>query len=174
MLALVFGDDLLHLADDGHIIVGEGEAMKLLFVLEGLLIGIFANSCHLDLRMDGGLGLLGIIEDLLIELLAITQAGELDLDVLGTREVYHTLCEVGDAYGLAHVEDEDFTTLAHRASLEDELACFGDEHKEADDVWMGDGDGTSLAYLLTEDGDDRAVAAEDVAETSGDELGLRL
>ena len=124
--------------------------------------------------MVGGLGLLGIVEDLFVELLAIAEAGELYLDVLCSGELDHALGEVDDADGGAHVEDEDLAALAHGTGLEDELAGFGDEHEEADDVGVGDGDGTALADLLLEDGDDRAVAAEDIAEAGGDELGDAL
>ena len=173
-LALVLGDDLLHDLDDGHVVEGVGGFEETGFVGAGFLVVVLADGGDHDLGMVGGLGLLGIVEDLFVELLAIAEAGELYLHVLGTGELDHALGEVDDADGSAHIEDEDLAALAHGAGLEDELAGFGDEHEEADDVGMGDGDGTALADLLLEDGDDGAVAAEDIAEAGGDELGDAL
>ncbi len=121
--------------------------------------------------MLGGLGVLGIVEDFLIELLALAEPGELYLDIGGMAEGYHALGKVDDLDGLAHIEDEDLAAMAHGACLEDEFAGFGDEHEVADDIGMGDGDGTAFLDLLTEEGDDGAVGAEDVAEAGGDELG---
>ena len=121
--------------------------------------------------MLGGLGLLGVVEDFLVEFLALTETGELYLDVGGVAEGYHTLGEIDDLDGLAHIEDEDLSAVAHGACLKDELAGLGDEHEVADDIGMGDGDGAAFLDLLTEQGDDGAIGAEDIAEAGGDELG---
>ena len=71
----------------------------------------------------------------------------------------------------AHVEDEDFTALAHGACFEHKTTSLWDEHEVANDVGMGDLDGTAFLDLLTEDRNDTSVGAEDVAEACGNELG---
>ena len=120
--------------------------------------------------MGGGDGVLLVGEDFFVELFAVAKAGELYLYVLGSGEGYHAAGKVHDAHGLTHVEHEDFTAPTHGAGLEDELAGFGDEHEEAYDVGVGNGDGAAVADLLLEQGDDGAVGAEHVAEACGHEL----
>ena len=62
--------------------------------------------------------------------------------------------------------------MAFHAGLKHQFAGLGDEHEIAHDIGMGDGDGAAGLDLLFKDGNDAAVAAQDVAETGGDELGL--
>ena len=121
--------------------------------------------------MERGLRRLFVAEHLLVELLARTEARELDFDVLGTAEQNHSFGQVGNLHGLAHVEDEYLAAVALRASFEHQLAGLGDEHEEADDIRVGDGDGSALLDLLLEEGNDAAVAAQHVAEAGGDKLG---
>lgn len=120
--------------------------------------------------MERELGVLLGGEHLLIELLARTQTGVLDLNILRTTEEDHAFGEVGNLHGLAHVEDEDLTTVAHGASLEDEFAGLGDEHEITDDFRISDGDRTALFNLTFEERDDRAVGAKNVAKAGGNEL----
>ena len=174
MAALVFRDDFLHDLDDGHVVEGLGHLHQPAFVLTGRLVVVAAGLGDLDLRVGGRKVVFLVGKDFLVEFLAVTQTGELDLDVLGTGEGDHPLCEIHDPDRLAHVEDEDLTALAHRAGLEHKFAGLRDEHEEADDVRMGDGDRASVADLLPEDRNDAAVGAEDVAEAGGDELGDTL
>ena len=63
--------------------------------------------------------------------------------------------------------------MSHGAGLENQSAGFGDEHEITYDVGVGDGDRTSLANLFLEDGNDRAIGAQDVTESGGDELSYR-
>ena len=170
-MALVFGDDGLHELDNGHVVKAIRGLEEGLLVAAGFVIVVLAHRGDHDLGMVRGLGLLGVVEDFLEELLSIAQAGVLDIDILGTGELDHALGEVDNAYGGTHIEHEDLAALAHGAGLEDELAGFGDEHEEADDIGMGDGDGTALANLLSEDGNHRTVATQHIAETGGNELG---
>ncbi len=55
--------------------------------------------------------------------------------------------------------------------MENERNGFGDGHEVASDVFVGDGDWPAVFDLLEEERDDGAVAAEDVAEADGDEVG---
>lgn len=121
--------------------------------------------------MYGRYGVLLGSKEFLVEFLAIAKAGEFYLDVLSTGEGYHALSQIDYLDRLAHVKDEDLASVAHGAGFEYETAGFGDEHKVADDVGMGDFDRAAFLDLLTEDWDDGAVASQDVAETCGDELG---
>ena len=168
--ALILRHDLLHFSHDLHVVILQGEVVEVHFVLARQLVGVFADGSHLDLRVDGRLGLLRVVEHLLVEFLAVAQTRVFDLDVFGSREFYHALSQVGDADRIAHVEDEDLAAMAHRASLQHQAAGLGDEHEVADDVLVGDGDGASLLDLLFEERDDRSVGAEHVAEAGGDKL----
>ena len=51
---------------------------------------------------------------------------------------------------------------------------LGDGHEIADDIRVGNRDGAALLNLLPEDGDDRSVGTQDVAEADGDKLGPDL
>ena len=120
------------------------------------------------------MGWLGVLlggKEFLVEFLTITKSGEFYLYVLGSRKGYHAFGKIDNLDGFAHIEDKDLTTLAHGASLEHEAAGLRDEHKVTYDVGMGDLDWTAILDLLAEDRNNASVAAEDVAETSGDELG---
>ena len=86
----------------------------------------------------------------LIELFSVTQPGILDFHVLCAHLQYHTLGKVGDSHRHSHIEDKDFSAIAHSTGLENQTASLRNEHKEAYDVRMGNGDGTSLLDLLLE------------------------
>ena len=164
------GDNLFHFANRGHVVVATADVDELVDVATDFLEVVLADGGDADLLVERGLGVLFGGEHLLVEFLAGTQAGVLDLDILRTAEEDHAFGKVGNLHGLAHVENEDLTSVAHGASLEDELAGFGNEHEVTDDFRIGDGDGTAFFDLTFEERDDRAVGTEDVAETSGDEL----
>ena len=80
------------------------------------------------------------------------------------------MCEVCDSYWLAHVEDEDFSSVSDGSCFEYESAGFRYEHEVAYDVGVCDGDGSSLLYLFAEEWYDGSVGSEYVAESCGDEL----
>lgn len=164
------GDDFFHLANRGHVVVLAADGDEVVDVAADFLEVVFANCGDADLLVERGLGVLLSGEHLLVEFLARTQAGVLDLNILRTAEENHALGEVGNLHGFAHVEDEDLTTIAHGASLEDELAGLGDEHEVTDDFRIGDCDGTAFFDLTFEERDNGAVGAQDVAKASGDEL----
>ena len=127
--------------------------------------------------MGGGLGVLGVGEDFLVELLARTESGVFDLDVLADLEAGerdHLPGEVVDLDGFAHVEGEYLIALGQGHGLHDEAAGLGNGHEVAGDAGIGDRDGAAFLDLLAETRDDGAVGAEDVAEARGDELGLAL
>src|SRR5213593_454619 len=74
--------------------------------------------CPLDLIVRGRLDTLVTVEELLIHLLARSEAGIDDLDVLirdTSRHEDHVAGQVRDADLLTHVQDEHITTLAHHA-----------------------------------------------------------
>ena len=164
------GDDLFHFANRGHVVVLAADSDEVVDVAADFLEVVLADGGDADLLVERGLGVLLGGEHLLIEFLTGTQTGVLDLNILRTAEEDHALGEVGNLHRLAHVEDEDLTTVAHGASLEDELAGLGDEHEVTDDFRIGDRDGTAFFDLTFEERDDRAVGTEDIAKAGGDEL----
>lgn len=173
VVALELWDDLLHLANRGHVVVLAADGDELIDVAADLLEVVLADGGNADLLVERRLGILLSGEHLLIEFLTGTQTGVLDLNILRSTEEDHALGKVGNLHGFAHVEDEDLATVAHGASLEDELAGLGDEHEVTDDFRIGDGDGTSLFDLTFEKWDNGAIRAEDVAKAGGDELRVR-
>ena len=127
--------------------------------------------------MGGGLGVLGVGEDFLVEFLARTESGVFDLDVLADLEAGqrdHLPGEVVDLDGFAHVEGEYLVALGQGHGLQDEAAGLGDGHEVTGDAGVGDRDGAAFLDLFAETRDDGAVGAEDIAEARGDELGLAL
>ena len=174
MPALVLRNDFLHNLDDGHVVESLGDFHQAALVFAGGLVVIFAGPGHLDFRIGGREGTLAVIEHLLVELLSVAESGELDFHIGSSGKLDHALGQIHDLHRLAHVEDEDFPALAHGAGLENQFAGLRDEHEEADDVRMGDGDRTAVRYLLLEDRDHAAVGAEDIAEAGGHELGHAL
>ncbi len=164
------GDDLFHLANRCHVVILAADCDEVVDVAADFLEVVFADGGDADLLVERGLGVLLGGEHLLIELLAGAQTSVLDLDILRTAEEDHALGKVGNLHRLAHVEDEDLTTVAHGASLEDELAGLGDEHEVTDDFRIGDCDGTALFNLTFEEWNDGAVGTEDIAKAGGDEL----
>ena len=79
-------------------------------------------------------------------------------------------CQVDNLDRTAHVEDKDFSSLAHSASFEDESTGFGYEHEVAYDVRMCHCNGSAQFYLLLEEWDDGTIGAEDIAKARGDKL----
>ena len=173
VVGLEFGDYLFHLLHDGHLIKGFGDSVELSLVLESLFIGILRHLSNHDVGMGSGNGVLLAGQQLLIKFLAITKTGIENLDVLSPREIYHPLGKVGNAHRLTHIENVYLAPVSHGAGLENQSASFGDEHEIAYDVGVGDGDRTSLANLFLEDGNDRAVGAQNVTKSGGDKLSYR-
>ena len=98
-------------------------------------------------------------EELLGELLARAQAGVDDLDVGAAGQVDEGAGDLDDLHGRAHVEHHDLAAAAHGTGLEHQLAGLGDEHEEALDVGVGDGDRATAGDLLHEGGHHRARAS---------------
>lgn len=151
--------------------------MELVVVGQDLTVldGADAGDHHLIYTRGEGILLGG--EDLLVELLAGAKTGVDDLDVLvrlQSGEADHVAGEVVDLVLFAHVEDVDLGICRHGGRLQDEAASLRDAHEVADDLRVGDGDGSALCDLLAEDLDDATLTAEDVAKAGGDKDGARL
>ena len=162
--------NLLHLTDSSHVVVLLADGDEFIDVAANLLVIVLADSSYAYLLVERRLCVLVGGKEFLVEFLARTQTGVLDLDILGTAEQNHTLSQVGDADWLAHVEHEDLATIAHDACLENKLTGLGDEHEVANDVWIGDGDGTAFLDLTFKERNDGTIGAQHITETSGDEL----
>ena len=171
MLAAEFRDYRLHAGYYGHVVGILRHPYQRQHPLVDISVVVFPDLGDLDLVVEGGEGDLLVVENLLIEFLAVAKPGILYLDVLRTAHLDHALREVGDPDRITHVEHEDLSAVAHCACLENKLACLRDEHEEADYVGVCDRDGTPCLYLTLEEGYDGAVGAEHVAEAGGDETG---
>ena len=166
----VLGYDLLHLTDGSHVVVGSADADEFLNLAVHLLVVVLADCSDANLLVERRFGVLVGGKEFLVEFLARTKASVLDLDILGTTEQNHTLSQVGDADGLAHVEHEDLAAIAHDTCLENKLTGLGNEHEVANDVGIGYGDGTAFLDLTFKKWNDGTIGAQHIAETSGDEL----
>ena len=171
MLTLKLRNNLLHLLDNCHVIEALGEFVELYLVLEGEVVRVFTHLGNHDLWVMGWLGVLLGGKEFLEEFLTIAKSGEFYLYVLGAREGYHAVGKINNLDGFAHVEDEDLTSLAHGAGFKNKAACLWNKHEVADDVGMSDLDRTALLDLFSKNRNDTSITAEDVAETSGNELG---
>ena len=164
-----------HAVADGLFPVGIGgfhhalQFPKELVVVEG---DGLTNMDQLVVRF--GEALLGH-ELLFIELLARAEAGILDLNIpirLEAGEADHVAGQGIDLHRAAHIKDEDLAPVGIGAGQHHEAHGLGDGHEIADDIRMGDRDGTALFDLPPENRNDGTVGAQDVAKADGDELGL--
>jgi len=148
-----------------------GQLAKELVVVEG------DGLADVDQLVVGlGEALLGH-ELLFIELLTRTETDVFDLDIhirLEAGKADHVAGQSIDLHRAAHVEDEDLAPVGIGAGQHDKAHSLGDSHEIADDVRVGHRDGAALLDLLPEDGDHRAVGAQDVAEADCHELGLDI
>lgn len=127
-----------------------------------------------DARVGRGLELLVLVLQLLEELLARTQADELDLDVLArtqAAELDELAREVHDLHGLAHIEDVDAAVLAEHGSLEHQAHRLRNRHEVPRHVRMRHRHRPARRDLPLEDRDHAARRPQHVAEADGDEAG---
>jgi len=89
MLTLVLGNDMLHLPHRLHIIVLLTDSHKIIKPMAYLLIVILADLGYLNLLIKGRLGDFLVVEDFLIQFLAIAQARELNLHIGGAGQTNH-------------------------------------------------------------------------------------
>ena len=172
---VVGAHDLLHAFADGFFPIRVGGFHEGFQLTQELVVVEGDGAADVDELVVGlGEALLGH-ELFFIELLAGAEAGIDNLDVhirFQAGEADHVAGQGVDLHRRPHVEDEDLSPVGVSAGQHHEAHGLGDGHEVADDIRVGDRDGAALLDLLPEDGDHRAVGAEDVAEADGDELGL--
>ena len=122
--------------------------------------------------MERGLGTLQLVEHLLIQLLASTQSGELNLHVLGTRQGNHPLCQVGNLHRLTHVKHEDLTAMTLGTSLQHQLTGLRYQHEETHDIRVCHSHRTTILDLLSKQRDDTTVRSQHITEACGHKLCL--
>lgn len=167
------------LANPRVVVLLHGGQQLLQHDLEGLPAQVFLVGPH-DHRMVGGIHVV-TDQQLFVELLARTQATELDGDVtmgrtLGTHaqagQVDHLLGELQDLHRRPHVQHEYISALPHRTGLDDQLRCLGNGHEVTGDARVGDRHRAAALDLLAEQRNDRTGRTEDVAEADHGETGL--
>ena len=85
-------------------------------------------------------------------------------------ESHQVAGQIDDPYGLAHVEDENFSAVAHGGGLQHPLRGLGDGHEEPLDFGVGHGDRAAAANLFLKDRHHAAVGGQHVAEADDHEL----
>ncbi len=126
-----------------------------------------------DLRMLRMRPALAVPDEFFVELLAVAEAGEDDVDVLAAC-CDHPLGNIEDAHRLAHVENEHFAGFADSAGLHHELARFGDRHEIAGRIRVRDRQGTARLDQGGERREHGTPAADHVAETHREEPRLTV
>ncbi len=139
--------------------------------LDGFPVVVFLGG-DVDAVPFGGLVVLLVEEEFLVELFAGPEACADDFLLAGAVEADHLFGQVLDLDGLAHIQDEELAALGHGGGLEDQGGGFGDGHEVADDLRVGQGDRAAGFDLALEDGDHGAVGAQDVAEADRHEFGF--
>ena len=155
----VLGDQALHGGYHGHVVVGVGLGDQGVYLAAHIGPVIFTDTGDADLFVERRLRRLRLAQDLLVELLPVPQAGVLDLHALRPAQLDHATRQVGDADGLAHVEDKDLAALALRAGLKDKLAGLWDQHEVPYDVGISDGHRAAGLDLALENRDHGAIRA---------------
>src|SRR5450759_580191 len=106
-------------------------------------------------RVNGGENVLGAEEHLLVQLFARSHAGELDLDVgayCEAGEPDQIGCDIDDANGLTHVEQENLAASPEGASLKHQLYGFRYGHEVPLHLGVCHGDRATGADLTKESG----------------------
>ncbi len=124
--------------------------------------------------MEGRLRLLLVVEHLLIELLTITKTRELNLHVLGTRELNHSRSQVSNLHRLSHIEHEDLTTITLGSCLQHQLTGLRNQHEVTHNTLISYSHRTTIANLLTEQRDHRTIRAQHITESCGHKLRIRI
>jgi hypothetical protein len=108
----------------------------------------------------------GIGQQFLVQLLAGTQAGEFDRDLVGcvAGQADQVARQVDDLHRLAHVQHQHLPAFADGRGLQHQARGFGDGHEVANDVRVRDGHRAAPGDLFLELGDHAAAAAQHVAK----------
>ena len=175
VLAFEFGDDEFHHADGLHLIHLDGFLHEAFDDGGDIVIVEFDDFGAEDAAVGSGKHFGFVDQQFLKQFLARAQSGVFDLDILVGRqsgEFDHTTCHVGDLDRFTHIEDEHLVAFAHERSFKHQSAGFRDGHEVTDDVGMRDSERAAFRQLFAETRDDRAVAAQHIAEACGDEACL--
>ena len=172
---MVGTDDLLYAVADGFFPVRVGGFHEAGEVFQELVVVEGDGTADVDQLIVGlGEALFGH-ELLFIELLARAETGIDNLNIhtgLQAGEADHIAGQGVDLHRGAHVQDKDLAPVCISAGQHHEAHGLGDGHEIADDIRVGDRDWAALLNLLPENGNDRTVGAQDVAESHGHELGF--
>ena len=128
--------------------------------------------CDIDAVPFGSFVVLLVQEEFFVELLSGAETGVDDLLLAGAVELDHLGGQVPDSDRFAHVQDEEFVAFGDGNRLENKGSRFRYRHEVTDDIRTGNGHRTAGTDLALEDRDDRAVGAQDVAETDRHEFGI--
>lgn len=170
ILAHEFRNNILHGSNNFHLVIGVTYINQLLDTLLHLVIVILTHRGNHNLLMIGGLCKLLHIQEFLVELLAMTKTGKFNLHIRTSGKADHTLGKIHNLHWLTHVEDVDFTAIAHTAGLKNKAASFGNGHEVTDYLRMGHCYRAATLNLVAETGNDRTVGTQHIAETRSDEL----
>ena len=94
--------------------------------------------------------------------------------MLRATQLNHSLSQIRDAYRITHIEDIDFTTITHRTRFQNQFTSFWNKHEITDYIRMRYRDGTTVLDLLTENRNDRTIAAQHITEAGCHKLSNTL
>ena len=161
----------------GFFFILVGRDHQLIQALEELILVKGNGLADMD-QLVVGLGKAFLGHELfLIELFTGAEAGIDDLNIhirLEAGEADHIAGQGVDLDRTPHVEDEDLAPMGIGTGQHHEAHGLRDGHEVPDDIRVGDGHGAALLNLPLENGNDRSVGTQDVAEANGDELGFHV
>ena len=171
----VIGRDHLHERLPHRAVAPGGQGFAQMSQLEReLTLGQRLIPFDKDHLVVGGIQLFRLDQELLVELLAGTEADLDDIDILiglQAAQADHALRQIQDPDRLAHIQSVQVAVLRHGSAGHDQLGGLRDRHEVADDALVCDGDGAAVGDLALEQRDDGAVAPQHVAEAGGAEAG---
>ena len=120
--------------------------------------------------MISGLSKFFDIQQLLVQLLTMTQTRKFYLDIRTPGKADHSLGQVHNTHRLTHIENIDLSPISHASGFKHQTTGFGDSHKIAYNFRMRHSHRASTLYLIAETRNHRTIRTQHITKTRSDEL----